>query len=212
MKEIMSEQIATAPIYESRVEEFVGQFINDLSASYSGVMTLLGHELGLYKAMDSYGPITAQELSTKTETFERYVLEWLNNQAAGGYVIYDPENETYELPAEHALILSQEESPLFMAPGYFVVNSLWQDKDKVVNAFRTGKGIGWHEHHNSLFYGVEAIYRAGYKANLTEIWIPSLDGIEEKLEEGGRVADIGWSWCIGHTNGRKISKFRVLWL
>lgn len=187
----MSQQVEALPIDESRVEEFTGQFIADLSASYSGVMTLLGHELGLYKAMDSHGPITARELATQTDTYERYVREWLNNQAAGGYVLYDPVNETYELPAEHALILSKEESTIFMATGYFIVSSLWHDKDKVVNAFKSGEGIGWHEHHQNLFVGVEDIYRAGYKANLTDVWIPYLDGIEEKLDHGGRVADIG---------------------
>lgn len=187
----MSQQVEALPIDESRLEEFAGQFIADLSASYSGVMTLLGHELGLYKAMDSCGPITAHELATKTGTFERYVREWLNNQAAGGYVIYDPQNETYELPAEHALLLCREESNIFMATGYFIVNSLWHDKNKLLNAFKTGEGIGWHEHHQNLFFGVEDIYRAGYKENLTDVWIPALDGIEEKLKEGGRVADIG---------------------
>jgi len=187
----MSTLLEETKINEDAVEQFTTQFISDLSASYSGVMTLLGHELGLYKAMQGKGPLTVDQLSSHTGTYKRYVREWLNNQAAGGYVLYNPDNENYELPDEHAAILCDEDSPLFMAPGYFVVSSLWLDKDKVLSAFRTGEGIGWHEHHNNLFFGVEAIYRAGYKANLTDIWIPSLTGMEEKLKKGGKVADIG---------------------
>lgn len=178
-------------IDQDKVEKFTGQFVSDLSASYSGVMTLLGHELGLYKAMKNKGPVTAEQLSSDTNTFQRYTAEWLNNQAAGGYIDYDPKNETYELPAENALILCDEDSPLFMAPAYFVVSSLWHDSKKVLSAFTSGNGIGWHEHHHNLFFGVEAIYRAGYKANLTDIWIPSLNGVEDKLRKGARIADIG---------------------
>lgn len=187
----MSTQLEEVKINEEKVEQFTSQFISDLSASYSGVMTLLGHELGLYKAMEGKGPMNIKELSSNTGTFERYVQEWLNNQAAGGYVVYDPENKTYELPDEHALLLCKEDSPFFMAPGYFVVSSLWLDKEKVLSAFKTGKGIGWHEHHSNLFFGVEAIYRAGYQANLNDVWIPSLDGMEDILKKGGKVADVG---------------------
>jgi len=174
-----------------KVDQFVGQFIVDLSANYSGVMTLLGQELGLYEAMRGEGPLTPSQLARKTNTYERYIREWLNNQAAGGYVIYDPENQTYELPEEHALVLTEKDSPYLMAPAYFVVNSLWKDKDKLLEAFKSGGGIGWHEHHHDLFYGVETIYRTGYLANLNKVWIPSLEGMEEKLRNGGRVADIG---------------------
>lgn len=187
----MSTLSEEAKINEEKVEQFTGQFISDLSANYSGIMILLGYELGLYKAMQRKGPITVDQLSAGTDTYKRYVKEWLNNQAAGGYVLYEPENETYELPDEHALILCEEESPLFMAPGYFVVSSLWFDKNKVMSAFKTGDGIGWHQHHSNLFFGVEAIYRAGYKANLTDIWIPSMNGMEDTLQKGGKVADIG---------------------
>lgn len=154
-------------------------------------MVLLGQELGLYKAMQGYGPITPTQLAQKTKTFERYILEWLNNQAAGGYITYHPEDQTYELPDEHALVLAQPDSPFSMAPAYYVVSSFWEDKTKLINAFLSGEGIGWHEHHNHLFFGVESIYKAGYLANLNDVWIPSLDGVEQKLKKGGRVADIG---------------------
>ena len=174
-----------------KAEQFLGQFILDLSANYSGVMTLLGQELGLYQAMRGAGPLTPVQLADKTNTFERYIREWLNNQAAGGYVIYDVENKTYELPEEHALVLIENDSPFLLGPAYYVVNSMWKDKDKLSKAFASGIGIGWHEHHHDLFHGVETIYRTGYLANLINVWIPSLKGMEEKLIKGGRVADIG---------------------
>lgn len=174
-----------------KVNQFAGQFILDLSANYSGVMTLLGQELGLYEAMRGAGPLTPAQLAIKTDTYERYIHEWLNNQAAGGYVLYNPESKTYELPEEHSLVLTEKDSPFLLAPAYFVVNSLWKDKDKLLQAFRSGSGIGWHEHHHHLYHGVETIYRTGYLANLNSVWIPSLPGMEEKLRNGGRVADIG---------------------
>lgn len=174
-----------------KAEQFLGQFIMDLSANYSGVMTLLGQELGLYRAMRGAGPLTPIQLADRTDTFERYIREWLNNQAAGGYVIYDAENKTYELPEEHALVLIEKDSPFLLGPAYYVVNSLWKDKDKLSKAFTSGSGIGWHEHHHDLFHGVETVYRTGYLANLITLWIPSLNGMEEKLRKGGRVADIG---------------------
>jgi SAM-dependent methyltransferase len=176
---------------EAKMEAFVGQVITDMAASMSGVMTNIGHKLGLYKAMAGAGPITPAQLAQKTSTHERYVLEWLNNQAAGGYVTYDPSNRTYELPLEHAMVLADETSPVFMASGFDTVSSMWLDEDKVTNAFRTGKGIGWHEHHHRLFCGTEAFYKTGYRTYLVTQWIPALEGVEEKLKKGAKVADVG---------------------
>lgn len=176
---------------EQKVEQFAGQVVLDLSANMAGVMIMLGHELGLYKAMVGEGPVTSLALSEKTNTFHRYVQEWLNNQAAGGYVKYDPETQTYELPMEHAIVLALEDSRAFMTSGFYLVASMWYDKDKLAEAFTTGKGIGWHERHHDLFFGTESFFRSGYKANLVDSWIPSLEGVKEKLENGGRVADIG---------------------
>jgi SAM-dependent methyltransferase len=185
------EKISAPAIDEKKVEQFAGQVITDMAASISGVMSLIGHELGLYKAMLGSGPITPHELAEKTGTFERYVQEWLNNQAAGGYVIYDPAAKTYELPLEHAAVLAMEDSPAFMAAGFNLISSVWYDKEKIVQDFKEGKGVGWHEHHHNLFFGTEAFFKTGYKVNLANRWIPLLTGIEEKLIKGGRVADIG---------------------
>lgn len=176
---------------ETKLETFVGQVVSDMAASMSGVMTSIGHRLGLYQAMAGAGPLAPAQLAEKTKTRERYVLEWLNSQAASGYVTYHPENSTYELPDEHAMVLANDTSPVFLAPGFDTVASMWLDEDKVVEAFGTGRGIGWHEHHPRLFCGCEAFYRNGYKVNLTTAWIPALTGIELLLEIGGKVADVG---------------------
>lgn len=176
---------------EAKLETFVNQVLTDMAASMSGVMTNIGHKLGLYQAMAGAGSMTPTQLAQKTNTHERYVLEWLNNQAAGGYITYDPSQRTYELSDEHAMVLANEASPVFMAPGFDSISSMWLDEDKVVDAFRTKKGIGWHEHHHRLFCGCEAFYKLGYQTHLTTEWLPALDGVEEKLKVGAKVADIG---------------------
>lgn len=176
---------------QTKLEAFVGQIVTDMAASMSGVMVNIGHKLGLYQAMAGAGPITPTQLAQKTNTHERYVLEWLNNQAAGGYITYNPSQRTYELPDEHAMVLANAASPVFMAPGFDTISSLWLDEDKVVHAFQSGKGIGWHEHHHRLFCGTEAFFRTGYRFHLTTDWIPALEGVEAKLKAGAKVADVG---------------------
>jgi SAM-dependent methyltransferase len=178
-------------IDNAKLETFVGQVVSDIAASMSGVMVNIGHKLGLYAAMAGAGPMTPAQLAQKTQTRDRYVLEWLNNQAASGYVTYDPATGTYELPDERAMVLANPESPVFMAPGFDTVSSMWLDEDKTIDAFRTGRGIGWHEHHPRLFCGCEAFFKTGYRANLTTQWIPALEGVEEKLNAGAKVADLG---------------------
>lgn len=176
---------------EDRLNAFVNQLVSDMAVSMSGVMTSIGHRLGLYKAMAGAGSITPSQLAQKTGTRERYVLEWLNSQAASGYITYDPKQRTYELPDEHAMVLANPESPVFMVAAFDSISSMWLDEDKVINAFQTGRGIGWHEHHHRLFCGCEAFYKTGYKASLTTNWIPALEGVEEKLQAGALVADVG---------------------
>ncbi len=179
------------PIDQSKLDAFAGQLVGDLAAAYSGVMANIGHKLGLYQALAGAGAMTSAELAERTSTHERYVREWLNNQAAGGYVTYDAATGTYTLPDEQAMLLADAESAMFVAPAFDVVSSVWRDEDMVAEAFRSGRGIGWHEHDCRLFHGVEAFFRPGYKANLAAIWIPALEGVEARLREGGRVADVG---------------------
>jgi ubiquinone/menaquinone biosynthesis C-methylase UbiE len=176
---------------EAKLEAFMAQALGDLGAAVSGLMVYLGDQLGLYKAMANAGPLTPGAVAAKTGTDERYVCEWLNNQAAGGYVAYDSRAGTYTLPPEQAVALADEESPAFLPGGYTGLVSTYVDADLFVDAFRTGGGVGWHEHDARLFAGTERLFRPGYKGFLTSQWIPALDGVEDRLRSGARVADVG---------------------
>jgi len=184
----------TKPIREDmqeRIEQFAAQVVTDLAATMAGVMTNLGHKLGLYRAMAESGPLTSDELARRTETNERSVREWLNGQVAGGYLEYDTNTRQYLLPPEHVFVLANPDSPAFLTPAFDVAASLWQDEDQILAAFRSGKGVGWHEHDCRLFTATEAFFRNGYRAHLTQTWIPSLSGVQEQLTKGGQVADLG---------------------
>lgn len=184
----------TKPIKEDmqqKIEQFAGQVVTDLAAAMAGVMTNLGHKLGLYRAMAESGPITSDELARRTATNERSVREWLNGQVAGAYVLFDPNTNEYVLPPEHAFVLAKSDSPVFLTPAFDVAASLWHDEDQILAAFRSGKGMGWHEHNCRLFSATEAFFRNGYRAHVTQAWIPSLSGVQEQLTKGGRVADLG---------------------
>ena len=181
----------TAVIDEARLGAFVGQAVTDMGAAISGLLLHIGDRLGLYKAMAGAGPITSSDLAQRTGTTERYVREWLGNQAAGGYVSYHPAGSTYELPAEHAMVLADEDSPVFLGGAFEAIASCYADHDVFVDAFRTGAGVGWHEHDERLFSGVVRLFRPGYAAHLVEEWLPALDGVVEKLRAGARVADVG---------------------
>ena len=174
-----------------KLEAFMGQALGDLGAAISGLMVYLGDQLGLYKAMAAAGPVTPAEVAARTETDERYVREWLDNQAASGYVTYDATARTYELPPEQALALADEDSPAFLPGGFTGIVAAYVDADTFVDAFRTGRGVGWHEHDSRLFVGTERLFRPGYKGYLVSDWIPKLDGVDSKLRDGGTVADVG---------------------
>jgi ubiquinone/menaquinone biosynthesis C-methylase UbiE len=176
---------------QQRIEQFAGQVVADLAAAMAGVMTNIGHKLGLYRAMAESGPINSDELAHRTSTNERSVREWLNGQVAGGYVQFDTNTNQYLLPSEHAFVLANPGSPAFLPPAFDVAASLWRDEEQIFAAFRSGKGMGWHEHNCRLFTATEAFFRNGYRAHLTQTWIPSLSGVDEHLAKGGRVADLG---------------------
>ena len=184
-------QNPSAKSTQERIEQFAGEVVTDLAAAMAGVMTNLGHKLGLYRAMAESGPINSDELARRTATNERSVREWLNGQVAGGYVLFDANIQKYLLPPEHVFVLANPDSPAFLAPAFDVAASLWHGEDKILAAFRSGKGVGWHEHNCCLFTGTEAFFRNAYRAHLTQTWIPSLRGIQERLAKGGRVADVG---------------------
>jgi len=178
-------------IDDAKLEAFVGQAVVDMGAAISGLLLHLGDRLGLYKAMAGAGPITSAVLARRTGTVERYVREWLGNQAAGGYVVYHPADGTYELPAEQAMVVANEDSPVFLGGAFETIASCYADHDAFVDAFRTGAGIGWHAHDERLFSGVVRLFRPGYAAYLVEAWLPALDGVVDKLRAGASVADVG---------------------
>jgi SAM-dependent methyltransferase len=182
---------APQPINQAKLHEFVMKAVGEMGAAMNTALIVLGDKLGLYKAMAGAGPLTSQEVATKTGTTERYVREWLAAQAAGGFITYDPSSQTYTLPPEQAMALADELSPVFL-PGFFeAVTACVKDEPKIRQAFQTGKGVGWHEHDHALFTGTERFFRPNYRAHLISEWIPALSDTEAKLKKGAKVADVG---------------------
>ena len=178
-------------IDEAKLEQFMGQFVGDLGAAMTAPLVLIGDKLGLYKAMADGEPVTPQQLAQRTNCRERYIREWLCNQAASGYVEYDAADGTFTLPPEQAMALADEDSPAFIPGAFQLVAAVVKDEPHIAERFRSGEGFGWHEHHHDLYAGTERFFRPGYLANLVSAWLPALDGVVEKLSAGARVADIG---------------------
>ena len=174
-----------------KLQAFMGKMVGDMGAAMSAALVVLGDRLGLYKALAEAGPSTSAELATRTGTAERNVREWLAAQAASGYIDYDAASARFSLNPEQAMVFADEGGPAFMAGGFEVLAAGFLDEPKVAEAFRTGKGMGWHEHCACLFSGTERFFRPGYNANLVSSWIPALDGVEAGLKSGMEVADVG---------------------
>jgi SAM-dependent methyltransferase len=186
----------TPTIDNEKLQQFMGKVLSDFGGAASTVLVYIGDKLGLYKAMSNFGkPMTSKELANRSGTSERYIREWLANQAAGGYLVYDSNSQKYILPVEHAQALVNESSPAYVAGGFQIMMSLFRDEPKFLDVFKTGKGIAWGDHDKDLFEGTERFFRPGYTANLVSSWIPALDNgkVEQKLkrEVGLKVADIG---------------------
>jgi SAM-dependent methyltransferase len=176
---------------EGKLHEFVMKAVGEMGAAVNAALILVGDKLGLYKGMAGAGPMTPAELASKTGTHERYVREWLAAQAAGGFVTYDAVEGRYTLPPEQAFAMADENSPV-CRPGFFeVIEACVKDVPKITDAFRSGKGVGWHEHDACLFTGTERFFRPNYRAHLVREWIPSLGDTEAKLKAGATVADVG---------------------
>lgn len=190
-KEAVSPQPAARPVDDAKLNAFMGKAVGDMGAALSAALVFIGDQLGLYKAMARSGPLTAAELARMTRTAERYVREWLDNQAAGGYVSYDAASKRYTLPPEQALALASEGSPVFLPGAYQVIMAAFKAAPRILKNFRTGQGLDWGEHDPLLFAGTERFFKPGYGANLVSSWIPALDGVEAKLRRGARVADVG---------------------
>jgi 2-polyprenyl-3-methyl-5-hydroxy-6-metoxy-1,4-benzoquinol methylase len=178
-------------INEEKMNELLGRFLNDFGGTLHSAMAVIGDKLGLYKAMAESGPLTSEELAQRTGTTERYVREWLASQAAGGYASYDAEAGRFFLTEEQAFALTDENGPVFLPGAFQLALAAVRSEPRISTAFKTGEGVGWHEHDAGLFGGTERFFRPGYAANLVTSWIPALEGAEEKLKAGARVADVG---------------------
>ncbi len=180
-----------APINEAKLNEMMGKVVGDLGAMVGSTCVVIGDKLGLYKAMANGLPVGSQELADRTSTNERYIREWLVNQAAGGYIDFNAANQTYHLNPEQVATLADESSPYFVCGGFQALWAMTAAQERISEGFRTGKGMLWGEHHQCLFDGTRRFFKPGYAAHLVQNWIPSLEGVDAVLRAGGVVADIG---------------------
>ena len=176
---------------ETKLNAFVGRMLNDLGALTNSVLVHVGDRLGLYKALAAAGATDSTALAAQTGTNERLVREWLSAQAAQGYVTYDRTTKKFSLSPEQAMVFADEDSPVFMTGFFDIAAGLFDDAPKIVNAFKSGRGLGWHEHNGCLFCGTERIFRPAYNHHLIQEWLPALDGVVAKLQRGASVADVG---------------------
>jgi SAM-dependent methyltransferase len=178
-------------IDQEKLMSFMGKFVGDLGAVVHAPLVLVGARLGLYRALAEGGRQNADQLADRTGTYPRYVREWLAANAASGYAVYHAEDGTYELSAEQAFTLADPTSPAYLPGAFKIALSMYRDLDKLAEAYVSGRGVAWGEHDHSLFEGTEEFFRPGYQRDLVANWIPALEGVKEKLEAGGRIADVG---------------------
>jgi SAM-dependent methyltransferase len=174
----------------NKLNAFIGQFVTDLGATVHTGMVVIGEKLGLYKALAG-SPMSSAQLAAKTKTDERYLREWLASQAAGGYITYDDTTGKFSLSEEQAFTLATEDSPAYLPGAFELALGSLAAVPRIAESFRTGAGMGWHEHVDGVFHGCEKFFRPGYAANLVSAWIPALRDVKEKLDAGARVADVG---------------------
>lgn len=184
-------KFSPAPFDPDKAHQFVGKVVADCAATVSVALAVIGDQLGLYRAIADAGPVLSRDLAKLTATSERYVREWLINQAAAGYLDYDSETGRYGLPAERAVALLAEESPYYVGGALMIALAMTKAEPRALENFRTGAGMSWSEHDRYMFEGCERLFRPGYLANLVQNWIPALDGVQQKLERGAKVVDIG---------------------
>ncbi|HXJ40654.1 MAG TPA: class I SAM-dependent methyltransferase [Bryobacteraceae bacterium] len=182
--------IPTPVIDTDKLNAFMGQFVTDLGAAVHTGMVVIGDQLGLYKALAG-PPLSCSELAAKTQTDERYLYEWLGSQAAGGYITYDETTDKFHLSVVQAFALATDDSPAYVPGAFELALGSLAAVPRIVESFRTGAGMGWHEHDDGVFHGCEKFFRPGYAANLVSSWIPALHDVKAKLEAGARVADVG---------------------
>jgi 2-polyprenyl-3-methyl-5-hydroxy-6-metoxy-1,4-benzoquinol methylase len=178
-------------IDEKKLNDFIGKVVGDVGAAMSAALVVIGDKLGLYKAMAKAGPVTPADLARLTGTTERYVREWLNAQAASGYLVYDTASERFSLTPEQAFAFADDTSPASVPGLFHVTAAMWHGEERMTDNFRTGQGIAWGDQHPCLFEGTERFFRSGYIGNLMSAWLPALEGVTAKLERGAKVADVG---------------------
>ncbi len=186
-----SQKTAAAQIDEAKLHDFVIKMVTELGAAATGALVLVGERLGLYRALSEIGPCSPETLAKATGTNPRLVQEWLSNQAASGYLEYDSENELFSLTPEQSMVLADPDSPVLLTGGYYAIASLYADEEKVAESFKNNEGIEWGDHDSCLFCGTEKFFRPSYKAHLIQDWLPALEGVEDKLSAGAKVADVG---------------------
>jgi 2-polyprenyl-3-methyl-5-hydroxy-6-metoxy-1,4-benzoquinol methylase len=183
--------MTTVEVDAQKLEQFVFRAVEEVGATLNAALVVMGDKLGLYRALADAGPTTPVELARRTGVSERYIREWCNAQAAGGYVEYDSVGGNYTLAPEQTIALTDESSPAYL-PGFFqIAVGTVIDSPRITEAARSGDGVGWHEHNHDVFEGCERFFRPGYNASLVPSWLPALDGVVEKLTAGAKVADIG---------------------
>src|SRR5215213_9558705 len=181
---------ATTSIDEDRLNALLGQAVVEFGATVNAALVVIGDRLGLYRELAAGGPLTSAELARRTGTSERYVREWLGAQAASGWVGYDPDGERYSMSTEQAMMFADPGSPAFVGGAFQLALGSADAREHIAESFVTGTGFGWHEHDHDVAEGCRRFFEPGYRANLVQSWIPALDGVEERLRAGGRVADI----------------------
>lgn len=184
-------QMQANKIDEGRLQALLGTMVGELGAAASGALILVGDRLGLYKALAAHGPMDSAQLAMRTGTAERYVREWLANQAASGFVDYDAQTQCFSMGAEQVAVFADEDSPALMTGGYYSVASVYRGVDRLIERFRDGAGIHWDDHDGCLFCGIAKFFRPSYRGALVHDWLPALDGVVDRLERGASVADVG---------------------
>lgn len=187
----MSVTTDSPPIDEERLNALLGQAVVEFGATVNAALVVIGDRLGLYRELAAQGPLTSTELASRTGTSERYVREWLGAQAASGWVDYDATGDRYSMSTEQALMFADPGSPAFVAGGFQLALGSADARDHIAESFVTGTGFGWHEHEHDVFAGCQRFFEPGYRANIIQSWIPALEGVHERLTQGGRVADVG---------------------
>jgi SAM-dependent methyltransferase len=178
-------------IDEHKLHALLGLMVNELGAAQNAALVIIGDELGLYSTLFERGPMTSLELADTTGTHERYVREWASAQAASGFISYDPATRQFSLSPEQAAVLGDDDSVANVVGGFQALAATYAGRERLRDAFRSGRGVSWTDHCSCLFCGTDRFFRPGYRANLLSSWLPALDGVIDKLERGAKVADVG---------------------